>query len=127
MTFPKRITLCQRLRYPFSSLLETTDTRSASRFHEDSLVDSAAEAAASRVSTESWVISREEVTLTKELLGSGAYVEVRIALFQAHSKQFSIGQAKKWVWFDWSGQKMGVVIQVGVSWCECGISNGLGL
>ena len=36
----------------------------------------------SRLSTEPWVISREELTLTEELLGSGAYEEVRVALFQ---------------------------------------------
>ena len=36
----------------------------------------------SRLSTEPWVISREELTLTEELLGSGGYGEVRVALFQ---------------------------------------------
>ena len=36
----------------------------------------------SRLSTEPWVIRREELTLTEELLGSGAYGEVRSAMFR---------------------------------------------
>ena len=36
----------------------------------------------SRLSTEPWVISRDELALTEELLGSGGYGEVRVALFQ---------------------------------------------
>ena len=36
----------------------------------------------SQQSTEPWVISREELILTAELLGSGAYGEVRVAMFR---------------------------------------------
>ena len=35
-----------------------------------------------RLSTEPWVISREELTLTEEVLGSGAYGEVKVAIFR---------------------------------------------
>ena len=36
----------------------------------------------SQLSTDPWVISTEELTLTDEKLGSGGYGEVRVALFQ---------------------------------------------
>ena len=39
----------------------------------------------SQISTESWRISREELILIKELLGTGAYGEVRVAIFRGMS------------------------------------------